>query len=148
MEENNTNTIDSVVSKLQKNLPKLFMHADENIKKVEQGSYVITLSRQTTIETLIPMLRKVLNIEVLFGIGRVLEDVQKSVLYSIPNMNDMYAIYLYSERYGIIDTISIMTFYSMDDQYVKLLGDLEKIRHHKGYVYESQSAIQLTKNFI
>lgn len=141
-------TLDKVMKLLTENLGNLFSAVPETITAKSEDTFEIIMKKRTSMEYLIPVLIHVLKTRVLYGIGDSTNRRQSSVLYSIPYFNNMYTIYMYSDSFGIISTMTITVYDSMEKEYYKLNSELRKLRSHRGIIYEEEKPIDLAAIFI
>lgn len=137
-----------ITNKIADYFPNLLERDSKNVIKVSDDSYVINLNKSIVIEYFITRFAKVLGLKVLYGAGDVNEKKQRCVLYSIPRGDYMFNVYLMSDQFGIVTKINIITFKSLEEQYLKLCEDLKETKTMRGIIYESQSLMDVTKLFV
>lgn len=140
-------TLDKVVKLLTDNLGNIFSKDKSSIIAKSGNVFEVLLKRKVTMEGMVPLLIHVLKTRVLFGIGDSTDRCQSSVLYSIPYFNNMYSIYMYSDSYGVISTMTITVYDSMEKEYGQLSTELRRVKSHKGIIYEEETVVDLASIF-
>lgn len=103
---------------------------------------------QVMAEDLTDSLEKKLGTHILFASSEENGRIIKVEAYSTPVENSMYAIYLSSDQHGIIDSITVFFFDSLDVMYHHLRKDYQSITKVEGDIIEKQSLQDLVGIFI
>lgn len=103
---------------------------------------------QVMAEDLTDSLEKKLGVHILFASSEENGRIIKVEAYSTPVENSMYAIYLSSDQYGVIDSITVFFFDSLDVMYHHLRKDYQSITKVVGDIIEKQSLQDLVGIFI
>ena len=99
-------------------------------------------------EDLTDSLEKKLGAHILFASSEENGKIVKVEAYSTPVENSMYAIYLSSDQHGVIDSITVFFFDSLDVMYHHLRKDYQSITKVVGDIIEKQSLQDLVGIFI
>lgn len=94
---------------------------------------------QVMAEDLTDSLEKKLGAHILFASSQENGRIIKVEAYSTPVENSMYAIYLSSDQHGVIDSITVFFFDSLDIMYHHLRKDYQSITKVEGDIIEKQS---------
>lgn len=89
-----------------------------------------------------------LGAHILFASSEENGRIIKVEAYSTPVENSMYAIYLSSDQHGVIDSITVFFFDSLDVMYHHLRKDYQSITKVVGDIIEKQSLQDLVGIFI
>lgn len=103
---------------------------------------------QVMAEDLTDSLEKTLGAHILFASSQENGRIIKVEAYSTPVENSMYAIYLSSDQHGVIDSITVFFFDSLDVMYHHLRKDYQSITKVEGDIIEKQSLQDLIGIFI
>ena len=103
---------------------------------------------QVMAEDLTDSLEKKLGAHILFASSEENGRIIKVEAYSTPVENSMYAIYLSSDQHGVIDSITVFFFDSLDVMYHHLRKDYQSITKVVGDIIEKQSLQDLVGIFI
>lgn len=103
---------------------------------------------QVMAEDLTDSLEKKLGAHILFASSEENGRIIKVEAYSTPVENSMYAIYLSSDQHGVIDSITVFFFDSLDVMYHHLRKDYQSITKVVGDIIEKQSLQDLAGIFI
>lgn len=103
---------------------------------------------QVMAEDLTDSLEKKLGAHILFASSEEKGRIIKVEAYSTPVENSMYAIYLSSDQHGVIDSITVFFFDSLDVMYHHLRKDYQSITKVEGDIIEKQSLQDLVGIFI
>ena len=94
------------------------------------------------------MLEKKIGAKILYASKEENGRIVKAQAYSLPIENNMYTIYLSSSQYGILDSITVFFFDSLELMYYRLRKDYHGITKVDADIYEKQSLIDLVSLFI
>lgn len=103
---------------------------------------------QVMAEDLTDSLEKKLGAHILFASCEENGRIVKVEAYSTPVENSMYAIYLSSDQHGVVDSITVFFFDSLDVMYHHLRKDYQGITKVVGDIIEKQSLKDLVGIFI
>lgn len=114
------------------------------------GYITISLSSQTMMEDVIQILMELLrNANVLYSYrSKDNGKRQKAVVYSTPFQDSMYIIGIESAQYGIVESINLTFYNSMEIMFEQLLRMYEQFQKTKADVIDFQPINELYKNFM
>lgn len=104
--------------------------------------------QQVMAEDLTDTLEKKLGVHVMFASS---EDNGRNVkveAYSTPVENSMYVVYLSSDQYGVVDSMTVTFFDSLEIMYYHLRKDYQGITKVETDIIEKQSPKDLVSIFI
>lgn len=134
---------------LQQKIPEFFGSQSYNIYVHDDFAEVVwTTKKQVMAEDFTDMLEKKIGAKILYASKEENGRIVKAQAYSLPIENNMYTIYLSSSQYGILDSITVFFFDSLELMYYRLRKDYHGITKVDADIYEKQSLIDLVSLFI
>lgn len=134
---------------LQQKLPEFFGSQSYNIHVHDDfAEVVLTTKKQVMAEDLTDMLEKKMDAKILYASKEENGRIVKSEAYSLPVENNMYIIYMSSSQHGILDSITVFFFDSLELMYYRLRKDYHGITKFDADIFEKQSLIDLVSLFI
>lgn len=102
------------------------------------------LKKRQMMDELIDLLSHRLHLRVLFYSKEDQKGIQRSVLYSMPYPEEVFAIHLDSHQYGLVDEMKIVLYDSMEI----MQKDILKIRDHaSGEMLQKANDVKIIKDF-
>lgn len=142
------NAISEFLSEMRDNFPELFNSLD--MKIVQHTKYAeayFQLNSQIMIEELTDRLAKELGCHILYAIKMDGDKSYKVVAYSTPIENKMFIVYLNSQQYGVLDSITVHFHESLDCMYKQISGEYASIPKRSVFVLEKEKYSDMVKCF-
>lgn len=128
-----------------------FYFSEQQIGAVQHSYFVevvFNMNDQQMLENFISDLEEKLHIHVLYASKEDNGKVYKTVAYSIPVEDEMFVIYLSSTNHGIVDTMTVFFFESLETMYYHLLTERNRIdKLMKKEILEQESYGKTLSNF-
>lgn len=105
-------------------------------------------SSQVMMEDLVENLVAVLGIHVLYAVKSDDGKTFKAVAYSVPVENSMYIIYLSSQQYGIVDSMTVCFYDSLDIMYKQVCNEYTNVPKQSVFVLEKEQRSVMVSSFI
>ena len=118
------------------------------------GNVTIPLTKQHMIDDIMELLDEVINVNILYHYKRNNGQENKVVAYALPYYDEMYAVSLLSQQYGIIEEIHVTFFESLDIMFIRMRKELlnfEAMTKKRAYgikVLQKRPMTQLYKDFL
>lgn len=103
--------------------------------------------KQVMAEDFTQLLDERIKVHVLFASKEDYGKTYKVEAYSTPVENSMYVIYMYSSQYGIVDSINVSFFDSMEIMYQQLRKDYQQVTAAPYEILEKQTLRNLIDIF-
>lgn len=114
----------------------------------DYAEVVWTLQKQFMAEDLTDILEKKYGFNIMYATSEENGKVVKVEGYSYPDENCMAIIYVSSSQYGIVDSLTIHFFDSVEVMYHYLRKDYQDVSKEHCEVIEIQSLKEIISNFI
>lgn len=140
-------SISDFLSELRGNLPELFNSVE--MKTVLHGNYAevyFQLSSQAMIEELTDDLAQKLGCHVLYAVKRGEGKDYKVIAYSIPVENKMYIIYISSQQYGVVDSVTVHFYDSLENMYKQITKEYTSAPK-QCFILEKEKFSEVLRNF-
>lgn len=108
---------------------------------------VMKMKEQYLLENFISELAEKLHLHVLYASREEQGKVYKVVAYSTPTEDEMFVVYLSSTQYGIVDTMTVFFFDSLETMYYQLLTEKRRMPRLQKDILEQESYSQTLSNF-
>lgn len=134
---------------LELKMPEFFGEQQYEISIHDDFAEVVwNTKKQVMAEDLTDLLEKKLDAHILFASSE--EDGKKVKVegYSTPVENSMYIVYLSSNQHGVLDSITVFFFDSLETMYHHLRKDYQGITTVEKDIIEKQSLKELVSIFI
>lgn len=142
-------SISDFLSILRDKSSDFFMFSD--IKTVLHSEYAEVYFEQDTqamMEDFVENLVKVLGTHVLYAVKSEDDTSYKTVLYSVPVENSMYVIYLSSQQHGIVDSMTMNFYDSMEVMYKQVCKEYSAMPRQSVFVFEKEQHSEMVANFM
>lgn len=134
--------------KLIKLLPEYFSQQQIGIiKHTSFSEIVLRMNEQVLLENFISVLEEKLHVNVLYASKQEEGKVYKAVAYSSPVEDEMLVFYLSSTQYGIVDTMTVFIFDSIETMYYHLLQERGRIPKEEKNILEQESYSEMFSHF-
>ena len=140
-------SISDFLSELRGNLPELFNSVE--MKTVLHDNYAevyFQLSSQAMIEELTDNLAEKLGCHVLYAVKKDEGKDYKVIAYSIPVENKMYIIYISSQQYGVVDSMTVHFYDSMENMYRQITKEYASAPK-ECFILEKEKFSEVLRNF-
>lgn len=109
---------------------------------------VLNMPTQMMAEDLTDILEKNIGVNVMYASKEEQGRIVKVEAYSAPVENSMYIIYISSSQHGVVDSITVFFFESLEIMYHHLRKDYQGITKVEADIIEKQSLADLVSIFI
>lgn len=134
--------------KLIKLLPHYFTEQQIGIIKHAYFTEVVfNMDEHNMLENAVSELVEKLHIHVLYASREESGKIYKVVAYSTPVEDEMFVIYLSSTNYGIIDSMTVFFFDSLETMYYQLLSERKRKPRLQKDILEQESYAETLSNF-
>lgn len=140
-------SISDFLSEMRENLPEVFNSIE--MKTVLHGNYAevyLQLCSQAMIEELIDDLARKLGCHVLYAVKEGEGKDYKVVAYSMPVENRMYIIYISSWQYGVVDSMTVHFYDSMENMYRQITKEYTSAPK-QCFILEKEKFSEVLRNF-
>lgn len=134
--------------KLIKLLPTYF--SEQQIAVVQHTYFTevaFNMNDQHMLENFISDLAEKLHVHVLYASKEHDGKVYRAVVYPTPVEDGMFVIYLSSTNYGIVDSMTVSFFDSMEVMYYQLLRERNRMPTANRDILEQEAYTQTLSNF-
>lgn len=134
--------------KLIKLLPEFF--SQQQIGIIQHASFseiVLRMNEQNMLENFISRLEEKLHVNILYASREEDGKIYKVVAYSNPVEDEMSVFYLSSTQYGIVDTMTVFIFDSIETMFYHLLQERNRIPKEQKDVLEQESYSEMLSHF-
>lgn len=134
--------------KLIKLLPAYF--TEQQIGVIQHAYFtevVINMDEQHMLENFVSDLIEKLHMHVLYASKEEKGKVYKVVAYSTPGEDEMFVVYLSSTNYGIVDSMTVFFFDSIETMYYQLLTERDRMPKLQKDILEQESYGETLSNF-
>lgn len=134
--------------KLIKLMPEYF--AEQQIGVIQHAYFsevIISMREQHILEKCVSDLVDKLHINVLYASKEYEGKVYKVVAYSTPVEDEMFVIHLSSTNYGIVDSMAVFFFDSIEIMYYQLLQERNRMPKRQRDILEQESYAETLSNF-
>lgn len=142
------NSIFLLYQKLIKLLPACF--SEQQIGVIQHDYFaevVFNMNDQQMLENFISELAEKLHVHVLYTSKEYEGRVYKVVAYPTPVEDGMFVIHLSSTNYGIVDSMTVFFFDSLEVMYYQLLRERIRMPKIQRDILEQESYAQTLSNF-
>ena len=108
---------------------------------------VLNMEEQHVLENFVSDLVEKLHIHVLYASKEEKGKVYKVVAYSTPVEDEMFVVYLSSTNYGIVDSMTVFFFDSLETMYYQLLSERNRMPKLQKNILEQESYTETLSNF-
>lgn len=140
-------SISDFLSEMRENLPEVFNSLE--MKTVLHGYYAevyFQLCSQAMIEELTDDLARKLGCHVLYAVKEGEGKDYKVVAYSMPVENRMYIIYISSWQYGVVDSMTVHFYDSMENMYRQITKEYTSAPK-LCFILEKEKFSEVLRNF-
>lgn len=140
-------SISDFLSEMRENLPDVFNSLE--MKTVLHGNYAevyFQLCSQAMIEELTDDLARKLGCHVLYAVKKDEGKDYKVVAYSMPVENRMYIIYISSWQYGVVDSMTVHFYDSMENMYRQITKEYTSAPK-LCFILEKEKFSEVLRNF-
>ena len=140
-------SISDFLSEMRENLPEVFNSIE--MKTVLHGNYAevyLQLCSQAMIEELIDDLARKLGCHVLYAVKEGEGKDYKVIAYSMPVENRMYIIYISSWQYGVVDSMTVHFYDSMENMYRQITKEYTSAPK-QCFILEKEKFSEVLRNF-
>ena len=140
-------SISDFLSEMRENLPEVFNSLE--MKTVLHGNYAEVYSQlcsQAMIEELTDDLARKLGCHVLYAVKEGEGKDYKVVAYSMPVENRMYIIYISSWQYGVVDSMTVHFYDSMENMYRQITKEYTSAPK-QCFILEKEKFSEVLRNF-
>ena len=127
-----------------------FYFSEQQIGAVQHSFFVevvFNMNDQKMLESFISDLEEKLHIHILYVSREDGGKVYKTVAYSTPVEDEMFVIYLSSTNHGIVDSMTVFFFDSLESMYYQLLIERNRMRKIPKEILEQESYAETLSNF-
>lgn len=136
------------LDKLYSSLPEYFKEQSVTVQPHDDSLEIEVLTNeQEMLENLIDELEHKMNLAVFFVIRKNNGKDYDSVLFSEPVMNGMYIIYVTSHTYGMVDSIVVQFYNSMDIMFDQLYKENRMMNKVEGDIIEQLPIREIINKF-
>lgn len=134
---------------LVKNVPDYFGEQKYDITVHDDFAEVVwQLKKQVMAEDLTDILEKKIGANVMYASSEEDGKIVKVEAYSVPVEYSMYVIYISSDQNGIVESVTVHFYDSLDIMYYHLRKDYDGITKVEKDIIEKQSLTDLVSIFI
>uniref|UniRef100_A0AB33IZM8 Uncharacterized protein n=1 Tax=Prevotella sp. GTC17254 TaxID=3236794 RepID=A0AB33IZM8_9BACT len=108
---------------------------------------VFSMNDQQMLENFVSDLADKLHIHVLYASREDNGRVYKVVAYSTPVEDEMFVLHLSSTNYGIVDSMTVFFFDSLETMYYQLLAERNRMSKRQGDILEQEDYVETLSNF-
>lgn len=120
---------------------KTVLHSEYAEVYFEQNS-------QMMMEELVEDLVKVLGVHVLYAVKSYDDKTYKTVAYSVPVENCMYIIHLSSQQYGLLDSMTVCFFDSIEVMYKQVCKEYTGMPKMSAFILEKEQRQEMVASFM
>lgn len=120
---------------------KTVLHSEYAEVYFEQNS-------QMMMEDLVQNLVEVLGVHVLYAVKSDEGKNYKAVAYSVPVENSMYIIFLSSQQYGLLDSMTVYFYDSIEKMYKQVCKEYSSQPKHSVFVLEKEQRSEMASSFM
>lgn len=134
--------------KMIKKLPEYF--SEQEINVIQHSSFseiVVQLNEQNILENFITSMEEKLHLHILYATREEEGKVYKVVAYSTPVEDEMLVFYFSSTQYGLIDTMTVFIFESLEAMYCHLLNERNRMTRLQKNILEQESYTKMLSHF-
>ena len=131
-----------------KKLPEYF--SEQEINVIQHSSFseiVVQLKEQNMLENFITSMEEKLHLHVLYATREEDGKVYKVVAYSTPVEDEMLVFYFSSTQYGLIDSMTVFIFESLETMYCNLLNERNRMTRLQKNILEQESYAKMLSHF-
>lgn len=131
-----------------KKLPEYF--SEQEISVIQHSSFseiVVQLKEQNMLENFITSMEEKLHLHVLYATREEDGKVYKVVAYSTPVEDEMLIFYFSSTQYGLIDSMIVFIFESLETMYCHLLNERNRMTRLQKNILEQESYAKMLSHF-
>lgn len=131
-----------------KKLPEYF--SEQEINVIQHSSFseiVVQLKEQNMLENFITSMEEKLHLHVLYATREEDGKVYKVVAYSTPVEDEMLVFYFSSTQYGLIDSMIVFIFESLETMYCHLLNERNRMTRLQKNILEQESYTKMLSHF-
>lgn len=131
-----------------KKLPEYF--SEQEISVIQHSSFseiVVQLKEQNMLENFITSMEEKLHLHVLYATREEDGKVYKVVAYSTPVEDEMLVFYFSSTQYGLIDSMTVFIFESLETMYYHLLNERNRMTRLQKNILEQESYAKMLSHF-
>lgn len=142
-------SISDFLSMLREKATSFF--AASEIRTVLHSEYAEVYFEQNSqlmMEDLVENLVEILGVHVLYAVKSNDDTTYKAVLYSVPVENSMYIIFLSSKQHGIVESMTVNFFDSIEIMYKQVCEEYSSQPKHSVFVLEKELRSEMVANFI
>lgn len=140
-------SISDFLSEMRENLPEVFNSLE--MKTVLHGNHAevyFQLCSQAMIEELTDDLARKLGCQVLYAVKEGEGKDYKVVAYSMPVENRMYIIYISSWQYGVVDSMTVHFYDSIENMYRQITKEYTSAPK-QCFILEKEKFSEVLRNF-
>lgn len=127
------------------NLDNLRLNISDNDK---YATAVVTMKKQNMIQDITDILKKTMNVNILYSANEEKGRRWRTVTYSMPYHEEMYIIGMESEMYGVVEQINVTFFQSIDVMFEWLRDNLESMQNYNAMFLHIQEMTELYRIFM
>lgn len=127
------------------NLDNLRLNISDNDK---YATAVVTMKKQNMIQDITDILKKTMNVNILYSANEEKGRRWRTVTYSMPYHEEMYIIGMESEMYGVVEQIDVTFFLSIDVMFEWLRDNLESMQKYNAMFLYIQEMTELYRIFM
>ena len=127
------------------NLDNLRLNISDNDKC---ATAVVTMKKQNMIQDITDILKKTMNVNILYSANEEKGRRWRTVTYSMPYHEEMYIIGMESEMYGVVEQIDVTFFLSIDVMFEWLRDNLESMQKYNAMFLHIQEMTELYRIFM
>lgn len=134
--------------KLIKLLPDYFTNQQTGI--IQHSSFaeiVFPMNEQCMLENFTSQLEEKLHVHVLYASREEGGKEYKVIAYSSPVEDEMYIIYLSSTQYGVVDSLTVFFFDSIETMYCQLLKERNLMPKIQRDILEKEPYAEMLSHF-
>lgn len=149
--ENETlkDSIDDFLSILRGKSPAYFSSVKvTTVLHSEFAEVFFQLNSQVMMEDMAEELAEKLGVHILYAVKYDNGKIYKAVAYSVPVENRMYIVFLDSQQYGIMDSLTVYFYDSMDDMYKQVCKEYTNRPKTSVFVLEKEAYSKMLGSFI
>lgn len=134
--------------KMIKKMPEYFSEQELNV--IHHPSFseiVVQLKEQNMLEKFITDMEVKLHLHILYATREEEGKVYKVVAYSTPVEDEMLVFYFSSAQYGLINTMTVFIFESLETMYCHLLNERNRMTKVQKNILEQESYAKMLSHF-
>lgn len=134
--------------KMIKKLPEYF--PEQKINVIQHSSFseiVVQLKEQNMLENFITSMEEKLHLHVLYATREEDGKMYKVVAYSTPVEDEMLVFYFSSTQYGLINSMIVFIFESLETMYCHLLNERNRMTRLQKNILEQESYAKMLSHF-